>query len=229
MFSDFSSDHPLPHLKAAHTLARLVDQLHADSDALPNLGGNTGLLGDEFGVVAPVLPLTRFGSVNDVERIADDLELAVVSGSMRTHEEMFGVFYELALNAVQHSESAAGCYAIVQQSVDYDGRIIHLLGVADCGIGIRATLTRNPDFADVANDADAIALATELHATGTGDVSRGLGLDHVMNVVRMWRCNCIIISGAGYLNTTDGIVTTQGSLADGVSVAGTIAVITMPV
>ena len=196
---------------------------------MPNLGGNAGLLVDEFGAVTPVLPLTRFGNVTDVERIANDLELVAVSCPMRTHDEMFGVFYELALNAVQHSESAAGCYAIVEQSVDSDGRIIHLLGVADCGIGIRATLIRNPNFADVANDADAIALATELHVTGTGDASRGLGLDHVMNVVRMWQCNCIIVSGAGYLDVRDGGATTQGNLSDDESVAGTVAVITLSV
>ena len=225
----FDSAHRLPHLKAAQGLTELVALRGAGGDALPSLDGSAGLLGDEFGAVTPVLPLTRFGSVTDVERIANDLELAAVSGAVRTHEEMYGVFYELALNAVQHSESAVGCYAIVEQGVDADGRPTHLLGVADYGIGIRAALIGNPAFAAVANDADAIALATELHVTGTGDPSRGLGLDHVMNVVRMWRCNCIIISGAGYLDVRDGGVTTQGSLDAGESVAGTVAVITLSV
>lgn len=222
------SDALLPHLKAAQRLTQLV-ALRNSSDALPDLSGEVGLLGNEFGAVTPVLPLTRFGSVNDVERLANDLELAASSGSIRTHVEMCGVFYELALNAVQHSESAIGCYAIVEQGVDADGRILHLLGVADCGIGIRATLIRNPDFAYIDNDADAIVMASELHVTGTGDSSRGLGLDHVMNVVRTWQCNFVIISGSGYLNVQNGEVSMQGNLNADASVSGTVAVMTLSV
>lgn len=224
----FDSENLLPYLKAAQSFTKLI-ALRSSSDALPDLNGEGGLLGDEFGAVTQALPLTRLGSVDAVERLANDLELAAFSGSMRTHEEMYGVFYELALNAVQHSESAVGCYAIVEQGVDAEGRALHLLGVADCGIGIRATLIRNPDFAHVANDADAIALATELHVTGTGDSSRGLGLDHVMNVVRIWRCNCIIISGSGYLNIMNGVVSTHGNLNGGENVNGTVVVITLSV
>lgn len=226
MTSIFDSENLLPYLKAAQSFTKLV-ALRSSSDALPDLSGEGGLLGDEFGAVTPALPLTRFGSVEDVERLANDLELVAFSGPIRTHEEMYGVFYELALNAVQHSESAVGCDAIVAQGVDAAGHVLHLLGVADCGIGIRATLIRNPDFAHVASDADAIALATELHVTGTGDSSRGLGLDHVMNVVRIWRCNCIIISGSGYLNIVDGVVSTQGNLDAGASVNGTVVAITL--
>lgn len=228
MSSTLYSDDLLPHLKAAQRLTKLV-ALRNSSDALPGLSDESGLLGDEFGAVTQALPLTRFASVNDVERLANDLELSASSGSIRTHVEMCGVFYELALNAVQHSESAVGCYAIVEQGVDADGLILHLLGVADFGIGIRATLIRNPDFAYIDNDADAIVMAAELHVTGTGDSNRGLGLDHVMNVVRTWQCNFVIISGSGYLNILNGEVSMQGNLNADASVSGTVAVMTLPV
>ena len=165
MASILHSDDSMPHLKAAQGLTKLVS-LQNSVSALPDLGGADGLLGDEFGAVTPALPLTRFGSVNDVERIANDLELAIGSGSIRTHEEMYGVFYELALNAVQHSESAVGCYAMVEQGVDADGRTLHLLGVADCGIGIRAALIRNPDFAYLNDDADAVRVQSNRAVAG---------------------------------------------------------------
>lgn len=186
------------------------------------------VVGDSVNV-AQILPPEQFHSVDDVERIANDLELAAGRGPGGTHDEMYGIFYELALNAVQHSQSAAGCYAILEHSMDADGGVTHILGVADCGIGILASLRQNPAFADVQNDADAIALATELHITGTGDQHRGLGLDYVMNVVKDWGGDFCILSGEGYLNVKDGTETTGGNLNSRERISGTVVVVTLRV
>ena len=115
------------------------------------------------------------------------------------------------------------------QFMDADGGVTHVLGVADCGIGILASLQQNPAFADVQNDADAIALATELHITGTGDQHRGLGLDYVMNVVKDWGGDFCILSGGGYLNVKDGIETTGGNLNSRERISGTVVVVTLRV
>ena len=214
------------HLDMERRLMRLV-ALRASGDDLSELSGEPGLPGGEFGTVVQVLPLTRFGSVADVERIADDLELAVGQRPAGTHEEMCGVFYELALNAVEHSRSAMGRYVVLERGTDTRSGVAHVLGVADLGIGIPASLRRNPHFSHVQNDADAIALATELHITGTGEAHRGIGLDHVINVVKDWRGDCSIISGGGYLNIQNGGDLVKGNLNSTNHISGTVAVVTL--
>ena len=49
------------------------------------------------GFDAGIPPVTRFESVDDVERIANNLELASGPGLTGTLVDMEGVFYELAL------------------------------------------------------------------------------------------------------------------------------------
>ena len=216
------------HLEMARRLMILV-ALRASDGALSELRGEFGLPGNGLGTVMQALPLTRFASVDDVERIANDLELAAGHGQTGTHDEMYGVCYELALNAVQHSQSVAGCYVILERGRDTDGGVSHVLGVADCGMGIPASLRQNPDLAHVQNDDDAIALAMELHITGTNEAHRGLGLYHVMNVVKDWGGDCSVISGRGYLNVKHGIEVIKGSLKPTDRIAGTVAVVTLSV
>ena len=128
------------HLETVHRLSQLVAQ-------------QTTGFADDFDAGIP--PIIRFQSVDDVERIADDIEAASSGGLTATRAEMVGVFYELALNAVEHSEWAAGYYVIREGSDSTVAGIGHTVGIADCGIGIPASLRRNLDFADVLNDADA--------------------------------------------------------------------------
>ena len=89
------------HGETVQRLSRLVEQQAVASGA--------GFAGD---FDAGIPPITRFQSVDDVERIANNLELASGSGMTAALVEMAGVFYELALNAVEHSQWAAGYYVI---------------------------------------------------------------------------------------------------------------------
>ena len=86
------------------TLERLCGQVKQQSE-----GYVEGFTGD---LDAGIPPITRFQSVDDVEQIANNLELESGPGLTGTLVEMVGVFYELALNAVEHSEWAAGHYII---------------------------------------------------------------------------------------------------------------------
>ncbi len=79
------------------------------------------------------------------------------------------------------------------------------------------------------NDADAIALATELHVTGTGEAHRGIGLDHVMGVVKNLGGNLTIISAGGSLEVKTGGGIIKGNLAESDRIAGTVAVVTISV
>ena len=202
------------HLETVHRLSQLVAQ-------------QTTGFADDFDAGIP--PIIRFQSVDDVERIADDIEAASGGGLTATLAEMVGVFYELALNAVEHSEWAAGYYVIREGSDSTVAGIGHTVGIADCGIGIPASLRRNLDFANVLNDADAIALATELHITGTGQPHRGIGLDHVMSVVKSFAGSLTIVSAAGSIAVSAGADMITHSLDESNRLPGTVAVVTISV
>ena len=116
------------------TLERLCGLVKQQSE-----GYVEGFTGD---LDAGIPPITRFQSVDDVEQIANNLELESGPGLTGTLVEMVGVFYELALNAVEHSEWAAGYY-IIRAHSRIAGGIQHTVGIADCGIGIPDSLRRN--------------------------------------------------------------------------------------
>ena len=205
------------HSETVVRLFRLVAQQGEDS--LPGFSGDFD---------AGIPPITRFQSVDDVEQIANNLGLASGRGLTGALVEMVGVFYELALNAVEHSQWAAGYY-VIRAGSNVVGGVKHTVGVADCGIGIPASLRQNAALADVLNDADAIALATELHVTGTGEAHRGIGLDHVMGVVKNLGGNLTIISAGGSLEVETGGRIIKGNLEGPDQVAGTVAVVTISV
>lgn len=176
-----------------------------------------------------VLPIKRFDSIDDIERLANDIELRRAIGPSNVWNEMPGIFYELALNAVQHSQSAAGCYVVLEYAEIAPSRIIYVVGVVDNGIGIPASLRKNPDFAHIMSDAEAIAHATELNVTGTGEPERGLGLDHIMQVVKTFRGNFVLISGMGYLNIVNGLMINKENVNPTHCLPGTVAVVTLSV
>lgn len=205
------------HRETFRRLSRLAAQ-HPDDSAVALI--------DDIDTEIP--PITRFESVDDVERIANNLELASGAGLTAALVEMVGVFYELALNAAEHSQWAAGYY-VIRAGSSTDGGLEHTVGIADCGIGIPASLRRNPAFSNVLNDADAIALATELHVTGTGEAHRGIGLDHVMGVVKSLGGDLTIVSAGGSLEVTASGGIVKRSLEGLERLAGTVAVVTISV
>jgi hypothetical protein len=111
-----------------------------------------------------VLPLTRFDSANDVENLANEaLERLQSSGmgAANLHSVVSEIFAELALNAVQHSESKIGSFGLIQfYESEFSRRFV--CTVADGGIGIRRSLERNADLRSrVVYDWTAIELALE--------------------------------------------------------------------
>ena len=90
-----------------------------------------------------LLPLTRFDTESQAEALANKaLETLEQSGygSANLYPVVSEVFAELAMNAVQHSESSIGAYGLVQFYEGQGGR--RFVGsVADGGIGIRRTVS----------------------------------------------------------------------------------------
>ena len=188
-----------------------------------------------------LLPLTRFRTEDDAnalwERVAIELdERGVGPSNVRT--DVDSIFEELALNAVQHSVISDNCYGIIQLHGDPPirspqnpgGQILYVVGVSDGGIGIPNSLRRNPLYAGLNEDRDAITRATDMDVTGT-DSQRGAGLYHVMERVRAYRGELLIISGHGFLRSSDGETPMADSLSEDVSKyhAGTAVVAALPV
>lgn len=224
----WTADEPLQR-KLAWRLVTIVSQTPTGDAGVDAVDDQPMLDRGRCRVIEQLLPVTRFGTIEDVERIANIVEGSTGVGPVNLQGEIAGIFYELALNAVQHSESAVGEYAVLECAVTPQGEIIYAAGVADGGIGIPASLRLNPEYAFIDNDADAIDLATQLHVTGTGDPRRGLGLDHVLQVVKRFRGSLIIASGRGYWNLEKGVETRKGRLNLTDRLSGTVVAVTVSV
>ena len=161
-----------------------------------------------------LLPITRFRTENQAnavwERVAIELdERGVGPGNART--DVDAIFEELALNAAQHSQAQEMCYGMVE--VDGQrrlralrqsrGEILYVVGLSDGGTGIPNSLRRNPLYSNITSDKDAILRATDMDVTGT-DQQRGAGLHHVVERVRAYRGELLIISGYGFLTSSGG-------------------------
>lgn len=156
------------------------------------------------------MPLTVFQSEDHVDQLANDA-LDVLSergfASPNLNPVVAEIFAELAMNAVQHSESDIGGFGLIQFFEFEHGRRFVCV-VADGGIGIRQSLEKNPDLRDrVPYDWVAIELALRERVSGSGDPLRGIGLFGVAEEMRVAGRQLIIHSGIGSLNTTEEIET----------------------
>ncbi|MEX0786081.1 MAG: hypothetical protein WD939_05545 [Dehalococcoidia bacterium] len=153
-----------------------------------------------------VLPLTPFSTETEVEDLANaalDTLSARGLGAANLHPVVSEVFAELALNAVQHSESTVGAFGLIQFYEFQQGRRF-VCAVADGGIGIRKSLERNPQLTDdVPYDWVAIELALRERVSGTGQSTRGIGLYGIAEDMRKAGRQLVIHSGIGMLQTTE--------------------------
>lgn len=84
-----------------------------------------------------------------------------------------------------------------------EGEILYVVGLSDGGTGIPNSLRQNPLYSAITSDKDAILRATDMDVTGT-DQQRGAGLHHVMERVRAYKGELLIISGYGFLTSSSG-------------------------
>ncbi len=155
-----------------------------------------------------VLPLTGFTKQSEVDDLANqalDALSASGLGAPNLHPLVSEVFAELALNAVDHSESPVGSFGFVQFYRFAEGQRF-VCGVADGGIGIRRSLERNPSLREqVPYDWTAIELALRERVSGTGDATRGIGLYGVAEDMRLPRRQLIVHSGQGSLDMNEDL------------------------
>ena len=70
----------------ANRLSRLV-WLRASDSVLDEFRSDASALGDGSNVATQILPITRFGSIDDVERLANDVELMPAVGPANVRDE----------------------------------------------------------------------------------------------------------------------------------------------
>ena len=170
-----------------------------------------------------LLPVTGFRTEDQAdvvwERLAIELDVRGVGpGNLRT--DVDAIFEELALNAAQHSDTKEFCYGVVEvsQSDQTDDEVSYVIGVSDDGIGVPNSLRKNPSYAGLTSDKDAILRATEMDVSGT-EQQRGAGLYHVMERVKAYRGELAIISGHGFLRVSQG----RGAVVEDLSEEGEIS------
>jgi signal transduction histidine kinase len=87
-------------------------------------------------------------------------------------EALSVLIWDLAQNVLRHALADGGVAAV---SVDLEAATLEL-AVADCGIGVRASLVRNSQFEDLIDDAIAIREALAPGVTSAPGSGKGMGL-----------------------------------------------------
>ena len=106
-------------------------------------------------------------------------------------------------NAAEHGVSSFGAYAAVQayhhivSGSRRRGEEV-LIAIADGGVGVRETLSRNPKYAEhTTTDNDALRHALEMGVSATGEIGRGGGLALVAGIAARAHGSLSIRSGSG--------------------------------
>ena len=110
---------------------------------------------------------------------------------------------EVCANAAEHGVSSFGAYAAVQayhhivSGSRRRGEEV-LIAIADGGVGVRETLSRNPKYAEeTATDNEALRYALEMGVSGTGEIGRGGGLALVAGIAARSGGSLSLRSGTG--------------------------------
>ena len=149
-----------------------------------------------------ILPLTRLRAVSQVESLGDEVIDSLSSSNLSSsnlYSDVNMAFAELGNNAVEHADSPIDAYGFVQYvASERQPRFVCI--IADGGIGIRASLQKNPEHEKHAlTDRDAIEYATQENISVHGD-TRGLGLAQIVEFVLPPNRELNITSGNGFLH-----------------------------
>jgi anti-sigma regulatory factor (Ser/Thr protein kinase) len=128
-----------------------------------------------------LLEVTQITSGAELPEVLDRIIKALKSRLDYTKAEAFDaatVVSEVCQNSFDHNERTTGFVAMQV----YRGRNPFVeIAVADCGVGLRDTLRRNPKYASLTSDGEAIREATRLGASQYHeDPTRGTGLYHLL-------------------------------------------------
>ena len=136
-----------------------------------------------------------------IERISEILENQ--GYRLKERVAICSTLSEVCANAAEHGASPFGAYAAVQayhhivSGSRRRGEEV-LIAIADGGIGVRETLSRNPAYAEhTSTDNDALRHALEMGVSATGEIGRGGGLALVAMIAARASGSLSLRSGTG--------------------------------
>jgi hypothetical protein len=150
--------------------------------------------------------LINFHSEEEIPGIINRISEILTNKGYRLRERagICATLSEICANAVEHGNSPFGAYAAVQayQHIVSGGRERRgeevLVAIADGGVGVRETLSRNPKYAGlVETDNDALRHALQMGVSGTGEIGRGGGLAVVGQISARAGGSLSLRSGSG--------------------------------
>ncbi|HEX8067333.1 MAG TPA: hypothetical protein VF520_12510 [Thermoleophilaceae bacterium] len=165
----------------------------------------------EDGPSDPVLSCEPFSTRETIDRVTAHFEAFLAERSGAGRDDFGAVTWmlgDVADNVLQH----AGTHSGVAAARIYPRTHEIELAVADRGIGIRASLTKNPDYLDVTDDRSALMRAVEPATTSEPGVGGGNGLFVVSLVVKENGGALTIRSGRAALNRHGADIETTGGL-----------------
>lgn len=146
----------------------------------------------------PLKP-TTFRSMREAQELADVLEENLQErrmGAASVRPDLVEIFSKLVNNAAEYGMMDSGANAHVRFMPHRRGNAFDVV-VADSGEGIRATLAGSPDLPQPETDAVAIGLAVQELVSGSGVLTRGIGLWMTVTEMRKPGRKLWIQSGAG--------------------------------
>lgn len=142
----------------------------------------------------------------EVKRIANGAALPVLLDQIvwvlryrlkyRKHDayDVTTAISEICQNTFDHNSGTAGLIAM-QVYGKGEKRFLEI-GVSDDGVGLAATLRRNPKNGPILSDFEAIQTATELGTSEHDDLTRGTGLYHLLQITYRHKGSIQIRSGS---------------------------------
>ena len=208
-----------PEVRVYWRLAGIMDALR-EFCVWPEAEAEESL--SEYNPVTPIVPCTHFRNEQDVEIMSEKMErnfATTLSGYASLLDQCSEVFIELTTNVLYHAESNGGF--VLAQQYNYDTGPAVEIAVADSGMGIRESLTKNSELTGIDSDRAAVKKALDEGVTSAGSKHRGFGLAHVVNDVRQESARLmairsgdgtIVISGDGETQEMDTTVRFPGTI-----------------
>lgn len=142
-------------------------------------------------------PVSEFTTADHAHEIARDLTDAVVATCDTDQVARAAIricLEELAENVIHHADAPMGGFAAAQ---GWKKNSTIEIGIVDLGIGVRASLTKNPQYADIADDVTAIETALRPRVSSTPDRNAGIGLFVTKRLLRGNGGVLVVRSGRG--------------------------------
>lgn len=152
--------------------------------------------------------LVRVGGDEEIPGVVERISKILINQGYLLQErtDICSTLSEVCSNAAEHSSSPFGAYAAVQayhhvvSGSRRRGEEV-LISIADGGVGVRETLSRNPSLSEeyTASDTEALRAALMMGVSGTGEVGRGGGLALVAGICARSGGSLSLRSGSGRL------------------------------